>query len=84
MRNPVDHPDGRVVTLPLDVTDPAQIKAAADRIDVLDVIINNAGLGTYEDLADRTPCPPHSNPRGTPVWSRRSNAPTPDSCRQRS
>lgn len=54
MRNPVDHPDGRVVTLPLDVTDPAQIKATADRIDVLDVIINNAGLGTYEELTDRT------------------------------
>jgi NAD(P)-dependent dehydrogenase (short-subunit alcohol dehydrogenase family) len=53
MRNPVDHPDSRVVTLPLDVTDPAQISAAADRIDVLDVIINNAGLGTYEELADR-------------------------------
>jgi NAD(P)-dependent dehydrogenase (short-subunit alcohol dehydrogenase family) len=54
MRNPVDHSDGRVVTLPLDVTDPAQIKAAADGIDVLDVIINNAGLGTYEELTDRT------------------------------
>jgi NAD(P)-dependent dehydrogenase (short-subunit alcohol dehydrogenase family) len=54
MRNPVDHPDSRVFTLPLDVTDPAQIKAAADSIDVLDVIINNAGVGTYEELADRT------------------------------
>ena len=53
MRNPVDHPDSRVFTLPLDVTDMAQIKAAAARIDVLDVIINNAGVGTYEELADR-------------------------------
>jgi NAD(P)-dependent dehydrogenase (short-subunit alcohol dehydrogenase family) len=53
MRDPVDHADARVVTLPLDVTDPAQIKAAAGSIEVLDVIINNAGLGTYEELADR-------------------------------
>ena len=53
MRNPVDHPDSRVFTLPLDVTDKAQIKAAAARIEVLDVIINNAGVGTYEELADR-------------------------------
>jgi NAD(P)-dependent dehydrogenase (short-subunit alcohol dehydrogenase family)/uncharacterized protein YndB with AHSA1/START domain len=54
MRNPVPHPDGRVITLPLDVTDAAQIKAAVQKIDSLDVVINNAGLGTYEDLADRT------------------------------
>jgi NAD(P)-dependent dehydrogenase (short-subunit alcohol dehydrogenase family) len=53
MRHPVDHPDGRVVTLPLDVTDLAQIKAAAERVDGLDVLFNNAGLGTYETLSDR-------------------------------
>src|SRR5687768_10273508 len=54
MRRPVDHPDDRVTTLSLDVTDPVQIKAAAAGIATLDVVINNAGLGTYEDLADRT------------------------------
>jgi len=54
MRNPINHPDSRVVTLELDVTDPTQIAAAAGSIDVLDVLINNAGLGTYEGLADRT------------------------------
>jgi NAD(P)-dependent dehydrogenase (short-subunit alcohol dehydrogenase family) len=53
MRNPVDHPDDRVITLPLDVTDPAQIETAIKGIDSLDVVINNAGLGTYEDLTDR-------------------------------
>ncbi|MFC5728111.1 MULTISPECIES: SDR family NAD(P)-dependent oxidoreductase [Nocardioides] len=53
MRSPVDHPDGRVVPLLLDVTDPAQIETAVKEIDALDVVINNAGLGTYEDLADR-------------------------------
>jgi NAD(P)-dependent dehydrogenase (short-subunit alcohol dehydrogenase family) len=53
MRSPVDHPDDRVITLPLDVTDPAQIETAIKEIDAVDVVINNAGLGTYEDLADR-------------------------------
>jgi NAD(P)-dependent dehydrogenase (short-subunit alcohol dehydrogenase family) len=59
MRDPVDHPDSRVVTLPLDVTDPAQIQAAARSIDALDILINNAGLGTYEELADRTALDDH-------------------------
>jgi NAD(P)-dependent dehydrogenase (short-subunit alcohol dehydrogenase family) len=59
MRQPVEHHDDRVVTLALDVTDPVQIRAAARTIDVLDVLINNAGLGTYEDLADRTALQSH-------------------------
>lgn len=54
MRSPVDHPDDRVVPLRLDVTDPAQIAAAVEQIDSLDVVINNAGHGTYEDLGRRT------------------------------
>ncbi|WP_454853411.1 SDR family NAD(P)-dependent oxidoreductase [Promicromonospora soli] len=59
MRDPVDHPDRRVVALPLDVTDPAQIKAVADNIADLDVLVNNAGLGTYEELSDRTALESH-------------------------
>ena len=59
MRTPVDHPDDRVVTLPLDVTDQAQITAAAESIQDLDVIINNAGLGTYDELADRAALEDH-------------------------
>jgi NAD(P)-dependent dehydrogenase (short-subunit alcohol dehydrogenase family) len=58
MRTPVDHPDSRVVTLPLDVTDRAQIEAAG-RIDALDILVNNAGLGTYEELADRVALESH-------------------------
>ena len=54
MRSPVAHPDHRVVPLPLDVTDPAQITAAVQKIDSLDLVINNAGHGTYEDLDQRT------------------------------
>ena len=53
MRQPADHPDERVVVLPLDVTDAAQIEAAAGHLTDLDVVVNNAGLGTYEGLADR-------------------------------
>jgi NAD(P)-dependent dehydrogenase (short-subunit alcohol dehydrogenase family) len=53
MRSPVGHPDPRVIPLLLDVTDPAQIAAAVQRIDSLDVVVNNAGHGTFEDLAQR-------------------------------
>ncbi|MGP3957682.1 SDR family NAD(P)-dependent oxidoreductase [Nonomuraea sp. 3N208] len=52
-RRPLAHPDGRVTTLMLDVTDGAQIQVAAERVDALDVLVNNAGLASYDDLADR-------------------------------
>ena len=52
-RQPLAHPDGRVTPLALDVTDAAQIRAAADQVESLDVLINNAGLGLYDDLSDR-------------------------------
>jgi NAD(P)-dependent dehydrogenase (short-subunit alcohol dehydrogenase family) len=54
MRRPVDHPDGRVVPLSLDVTDPDRIRRAAEQVDALDVLINNAGVARYDDLSDRT------------------------------
>jgi NAD(P)-dependent dehydrogenase (short-subunit alcohol dehydrogenase family) len=53
VRQPLDHPDGRVTTLPLDVTDAAQIRAAAQRVDALDILVNNAGVAAYDDLGDR-------------------------------
>jgi short-subunit dehydrogenase len=37
----------------LDVTDSAQIQAAIERIDSLDILINNAGVAQYDDLSDR-------------------------------
>ena len=52
-RQPLAHPDGRVTPLTLDVTDAAQIRAAAERVESLDVLINNAGLALYDDLSDR-------------------------------
>jgi NAD(P)-dependent dehydrogenase (short-subunit alcohol dehydrogenase family) len=52
-RQPLTHQDGRVTPLTLDVTVAEQIRAAAERIDELDVLINNAGISVYDDLSDR-------------------------------
>ena len=52
-RQPLAHPDTRVTPLTLDVTDAAQIQAAAGQVGSLDVLINNAGIALYDDLSDR-------------------------------
>lgn len=52
-RAPLAHPDPRVHNVILDVTDAAQIEAAAARIGRLDLLINNAGVAAYDDLTDR-------------------------------
>jgi len=52
-RQPLDHPDPRVTPLQLDVTSAEQIQAAADRIESLDLLINNAGIAQFDDLGDR-------------------------------
>ena len=52
-RQPLAHPDGRVVPLTLDVTDAAQIQAAVERVGSLNVLINNAGVDLQGDLSDR-------------------------------
>ena len=52
-RQPLTHPDGRVTPLTLEVTNPAQIQAAAEQVEALDVLINNAGIWLYDDLSDR-------------------------------
>ena len=52
-RQPLAHPDGRVRPLIMDVTNPAQIQAAAGQVEALDVLINNAGIWLYDDLSDR-------------------------------
>jgi len=58
-RRPLTHPDERVTPLTLDVTDAAQIQAAAESIGSLDVLINNAGVGLYADLGDRAALEQH-------------------------
>jgi NAD(P)-dependent dehydrogenase (short-subunit alcohol dehydrogenase family) len=52
-RQPLVHQDPRVTPLTLDVTDGAQIQAAARAVESLDILINNAGVALYDDLSDR-------------------------------
>jgi NAD(P)-dependent dehydrogenase (short-subunit alcohol dehydrogenase family) len=52
-RRPFAHPDARVTPVVLDVTNAAQIRAAAERVGALDVLINNAGVSVADDLSDR-------------------------------
>jgi NAD(P)-dependent dehydrogenase (short-subunit alcohol dehydrogenase family) len=51
-RVPQRHPDERVTPLALDVTDPDQVRRAAEAVDSLDLLINNAGIAIYDDLTD--------------------------------
>ena len=52
-RRPTAHPDERVTPLTMDVTDAAQVRAAAERVGSLDILVNNAGLALFEGLGDR-------------------------------
>jgi NAD(P)-dependent dehydrogenase (short-subunit alcohol dehydrogenase family) len=52
-RRPVPpHDDSRVTPVLLDVTRPDQVRAASDAVGALDMLINNAGAGTFDDLGD--------------------------------
>lgn len=53
-RRPLSHADERVTPLELDITDAAQIEAAVKTVGELDMLVNNAGLAIYSDLADRS------------------------------
>jgi NAD(P)-dependent dehydrogenase (short-subunit alcohol dehydrogenase family) len=50
-RSSFEHSDRRVTPLTLDVTNPGQIEWAVSEIASLDVLINNAGIAMYDDLA---------------------------------
>jgi NAD(P)-dependent dehydrogenase (short-subunit alcohol dehydrogenase family) len=52
-RAPFTHLDGRVTPLTLDVTNAEQIQGAVERVESLDILINNAGLALFDDLSDR-------------------------------
>src|SRR5712672_830187 len=58
-RQPLAHPDGRVTPLTLDVTNAAQTQAAIERVESLDILINNAGLALYDNLSDRAALEQH-------------------------
>ena len=51
-RQLVAHLDDRVTSLIMDVTDVAQIRAAAEQVGSLDILVNNAGIALYDDLTD--------------------------------
>jgi NAD(P)-dependent dehydrogenase (short-subunit alcohol dehydrogenase family) len=51
-RQPLAHPDERVTPVTLDVTDAAQVQAAAEQIGSLDILVNNAGVQPVDDLRD--------------------------------
>lgn len=52
-RQSMAHPDRRVTSLTMDVTNVAQIREAVEKIDALDILINNAGVSPFDDLSDR-------------------------------
>jgi len=58
-RQPLAHPDGRVTPLRLEVTNAAEIQAAVERVESLDLLINNAGIALFDDLNDRAALEQH-------------------------
>ena len=58
-RQPFTHSDARVTPLTLDVTNPSHIQRAAEKVEDLDVLINNAGVAIYDDLSNSEPIEQH-------------------------
>ncbi|MCW2964082.1 MAG: short-chain dehydrogenase [Actinomycetia bacterium] len=58
-RRPLSHSDRRVTPLTLDVTNTAQIQAAAEHVESLDILINNAGVSLPDDLGARAALEQH-------------------------
>jgi hypothetical protein len=65
-RQPMVVADERVALVTLDVTDRAQIQNAVDRVESLDILINNAGVSVPDDLSDRSAKLAERYPRGDP------------------
>jgi NAD(P)-dependent dehydrogenase (short-subunit alcohol dehydrogenase family) len=51
-RSGASHTDRHVTPLALDVTSASQIQRAAEQLDTLDVLVNNAGIAIYEQWSD--------------------------------
>jgi NAD(P)-dependent dehydrogenase (short-subunit alcohol dehydrogenase family) len=52
-RQPLVHADRRVTPLILDITNAAHLRAAAEKVQALDILFNNAGIAFQTDLGDR-------------------------------
>ncbi|WHZ16061.1 MAG: 3-oxoacyl-[acyl-carrier protein] reductase [Nitrospira sp.] len=53
-RTPLAHVDERVTSLTLELTNATHIQEAVEKIESLDILINNAGMALYNDLSDRS------------------------------
>jgi NAD(P)-dependent dehydrogenase (short-subunit alcohol dehydrogenase family) len=51
-RSALEVADKRVTSVSLDVTDARQVQQAVEQVDSLDVLINNAGIASYDDLTN--------------------------------
>ncbi len=51
-RGALEHPDPHVTPLTLDVTNVSQIERAAEEVESLDVLVNNAGVALNDDLSN--------------------------------
>ena len=53
-RRPIAHPNDRVTSVIMDVTDWTQIRQAAESVESLDILLNNADISLPDDLSSRT------------------------------
>ena len=58
-RVPMEHADTRVTPLTLDITNAAQIQEAVEKVESLDILINNASIALSDDVSDRAAIEQH-------------------------
>src|SRR6266566_9585220 len=59
MRQPLAQPDARVTPLTLDITNRKQIQRAVEKVESLDVLVNNAGVAIVNEMSDRASLEEH-------------------------
>ena len=58
-RVPMEHADKRVTPLTLDITNAAQIQEAVEKVESLDILVNNASIALSDDVSDRSAIEDH-------------------------
>ena len=58
-RVPMEHSDMRVTPLTLDITNAAQIQEAVEKVESLDILVNNASIALSDDVSDRSAIEDH-------------------------